>query len=266
MRAPQPCLGRPSRRALRKLVASEGKLAWREPVGLVLGVGVPVMLLVIFGLSSGFQKRIVATNPTTYRTAYVPILIALVLVLIALISLPIPIVVQRERKFLRRLSTTPVAPLWLLAAQVAVNLVLALVAMVLIVGRLRSVLRRARARRKSPGFILAALLATACLFAIGLVIAAVAPSERAAGAIGSALLFPLMFFAGLWQPSQTVTPSADARHQQPHTTRGSSPRNAQLHAGHLPHHRLARGHGRLGSHLRNRRGQALQVGITERRR
>ena len=101
---------RPSRRALRALVVSEGKLAWREPVGLVLGVGVPIMLLVIFGLSSGFQKRIVSTNPTTYRTVYVPILIGLVLVLIALISLPIPIVVQRERKFLLwrlRISRSP---------------------------------------------------------------------------------------------------------------------------------------------------------------
>ena len=121
--------GRPSGRVLKALVASESKLAWREPVGLVLGVAFPVMLLVIFGLSSGFQNRIVATNPTTYRTVYVPILVALVLTLIALVSLPIPIVVQRERKFLRRLSTTPVAPLWLLSAQVAVNLVLALVAM-----------------------------------------------------------------------------------------------------------------------------------------
>lgn len=62
--------GRPSSRALKALVASESKLAWREPVGLVLGVAFPVMLLVIFGLSSGFQKRIVATNPTTYRTRY----------------------------------------------------------------------------------------------------------------------------------------------------------------------------------------------------
>jgi len=215
--------GRPSRSALRALVVSEGKLAWREPVGLVLGVGVPVMLLVIFGLSSGFQKRIVSTSPTTYRTVYVPILMALVLVLIALISLPIPIVVQRERKFLRRLSTTPVAPLWLLAAQVAVNLVLALVAMVLIVAG-SALFFDVHAPSQVPGFILAALLATACLFAIGLVIAAVAPSERAAGAIGSALLFPLMFFAGLWQPSQTVTPSAM------HTISNLTPLGAAVHA------------------------------------
>jgi ABC-2 type transport system permease protein len=197
--------GRPPRTALSRLIITEGKLAWREPVGLVLGVGIPVTLLVIFGLSSSFEKRIVATNPTTYRTAYVPILIALVLVLIALISLPIPIVVQRQRAFLRRLSTTPVAPLWLLAAQVAVNLALALLAIVLIVGG-SALLFGVHAPSQIPGFALSALLATACLFAIGLLIAAVAPSERAAGAIGSALLFPLMFFAGLWQPRETMTP------------------------------------------------------------
>jgi ABC-2 type transport system permease protein len=214
---------RPSRRALRQLIVSEAKLAWREPVGLILGVAFPVMLLVIFGLSSGFQKRIVSTNPTTYRTVYVPILMALVLVLIALISLPLPIVVQRERKFLRRLSTTPVAPLWLLAAQVAVNLALALVAMVLIVAG-SALFFHVHAPSQVPGFILAALLATACLFAIGLVIAAVAPSERAAGAIGSALLFPLLFFAGLWQPSQTVTPSVM------HDISNLTPLGAAVHA------------------------------------
>jgi ABC-2 type transport system permease protein len=214
---------RPSSRALKALVASEGKLAWREPVGLVLGVGFPVMLLVIFGLSSGFQKRIVATNPTTYRTVYVPILIALVLTLIALISLPIPVVVQRERKFLRRLATTPVAPLWLLSAQVAVNLVLALVAMVLIVAG-SAIFFDVHAPSQVPGFILAALLATACLFAIGLVIAAIAPSERSAGAIGAALIFPLMFFAGLWQPSQTVTPSVM------HDISNLTPLGAAVHA------------------------------------
>ena len=66
-------------------------------------------------------------------TTYVPVLIGLVLVMVALISLPIVLVNQREHAFLRRLSTTPVAPRWLLAAQVVVNFVLAVMAMILIV-------------------------------------------------------------------------------------------------------------------------------------
>ena len=215
---------RPPRRALRKLIVMEGKLAWREPVGLVLGVGVPVLLLVIFGLSSGFEKRIVSTNPTTLRTAYVPILMSLVLVLIGLISLPLPIVVQRETAFLRRLSTTPIPPRWLLAAQVAVNLVLALISMVLIVAG-SALLFGVHAPSQVPGFILAAVLATACLFAIGLVIAAVAPSQAAAGAIGSFLIFPLMFFAGLWTPSQAIR-SGSVMHQISNLT----PLGAGVHA------------------------------------
>jgi ABC-2 type transport system permease protein len=102
-------------------------------------------------------------------------------------------------------------------------LVLALVAIVLIVAG-SALFFGVHAPSQVPGFILAALLATACLFALGLVIAAVAPSERAAGAIGSALLFPLMFFAGLWQPSQTVTPSAM------HTISNLTPLGAAVHA------------------------------------
>jgi len=197
--------GRPRRLALRKLTVLELKLAWREPVGLILGVAVPIMLLLIFGLSSSFQKRIVAGNPITWRTELAPVLIGLVLVLIALISLPIPIVSQRENRFLRRLSTTPVSPSWLLAAQVAVNLLLALVAIVMIVVG-DSVFFGVDAPQQVAGFILSVLLATMSLFALGLVVAAVARSARAAGAMGSVLLYPLLFFAGLWQPRQRMTP------------------------------------------------------------
>jgi ABC-2 type transport system permease protein len=193
------------RRALRKLTVLELKLAWREPVGLILGVAVPIMLLLIFGLSSSFEKRVVAGSPITWRTELAPVLIALALVLIALISLPIPIVTQRENRFLRRLSTTPVAPSWLLAAQVAVNLVLALLAIVLIVVG-DAVFFGVHAPSQVPGFILSTLLATTALFSLGLVVAAVARSARAAGAMGAVLLYPLLYFAGLWQPRQKMSP------------------------------------------------------------
>jgi ABC-2 type transport system permease protein len=197
--------GRPPRRALKKLTVLELRMAWREPVGLILGVAVPVMLLLIFGLSSSFQRRIVAANPITWRTELAPVLIGLVLVLIALISLPIPIVTQRENRFLRRLSTTPVSPSWLLTAQVAVNLLLALLAIIVIVVG-DSAFFGVHAPRNAAGFIISVLLATTSLFALGLVVAAVARSARAAGAIGSVLLYPLLFFAGLWQPREKMTP------------------------------------------------------------
>jgi ABC-2 type transport system permease protein len=197
--------GRPPRRALTKLTILELKLAWREPVGLILGVAVPIMLLLIFGLSASFEKRIVARNPVTWRTELEPVLICFVLTMIALISMPMPIVNQRENRFLRRLSTTPAPPPWLLAAQVAVNLLIALLAIVLILLG-DAIFFGVHAPSQAAGFILSILLATTALFALGLVIAAVAPSARAAGAIGSLLLYPLLFFAGLWEPREKMTP------------------------------------------------------------
>ena len=195
---------RPPRRALGKLIGLEFKIALRAPVGLVLGVAVPVMLLAIFGETGAFEKKI-ATTTITYRTEFVPILIGLVLVLIALVALPIPIVNQRESAYLRRLSTTPVAPRWLLAAQLAVDLVLAGVAMVLIVAG-DVLLFGVHAPAQWAGFILAALLATLALFALGLVIAAIAPSAQAAAVMGTILLYPLLFFAGMWTPRATMSP------------------------------------------------------------
>ena len=210
---------RPSARSLRRLIATETKLAYRVPVGLVLGVVVPVLLLVIFGLSPGFKKAVNPHTTVTYMDDYVPVLMALTLALIALVSLPIPMVMNRERKYLRRLSATPVAPVWLLGAQVVVNLVMAGVAMGLIVGG-GVLFFNIQAPGNVGGFILAVVLATASLFALGLFIAAVSPSPPVAGVLGTVVLYPLLYFAGLWIPRQNMAPTL--RHIGDFTPLGSA--------------------------------------------
>jgi ABC-2 type transport system permease protein len=54
------------------------------------------------------------------------------------------------------------------------------------------------------GFLVAFVLAAASLFAVGLLVAAVAPSGKAASGIGTVLFFPLLFFAGLWVPRDAM--------------------------------------------------------------
>jgi ABC-2 type transport system permease protein len=119
---------------------------------------------------------------------------------------PAGLATYREKGILRRLATTPVSPMLLLAAQLAASLVSAVVsgALVLAVGR---IVFDVALPAQFAGFVLAYLLAACGVFAVGLFIAAVVPTGKAGNAVGTLLFFPSMFFAGLWTPRE-VMPAA----------------------------------------------------------
>jgi ABC-2 type transport system permease protein len=191
------------RGAFRKLILTEGRLTVREPVALVWGVGMPVVLVVVFGSIPAFREPIPGAGGLTLFDAYAPILVMVALAMLGLVGLPVPLASYRELGVLRRMSTTPVPPSRLLGAQLAVNLASALVALVLI-AVIGATAFAMPLPRHVPGFALTLALATASLFTLGLCVAAVARTGRAAAAIGNALFFPLAFFAGLWFPQQAM--------------------------------------------------------------
>lgn len=100
---------------------------------------------------------------------------------------------------LRRLQATPVRPIILLVAQLVVSGLAALASVVLIVGVGALVFGMA-VPRNLAGFVLAVVLGGGSLFAIGLLVAALARSARAASGIGMLLFFPSMFLAGIYVP------------------------------------------------------------------
>jgi ABC-2 type transport system permease protein len=194
-----PLPGTARRAAFAKIVLNEARLAWRRPVGLIGGLGIPVLLLVIFGELPAFQQPAASLGGLTAFDVYVPILAVFGLAMLALLGLPIPLVTYRELGVLRRLSTTPVPPSWLLAAQGVVQLCVALAGLAVIV--VAGVAAFGMPAPKSPGGLaLSVVLSVIGLFPIGLVIAAVARTANGASAIGRLAFFPLMFFAGLWLP------------------------------------------------------------------
>jgi len=196
---------RTPRAAFGKLLQNEGRYAWRMPVGLILGVAVPVLLLVILGSIPGANKPIKSLGGLTVFSVYFPVPIAWVLGLLALISLPGHLADYRQQGILRRMSTTPVPPAWMLAAQVIINLVLAVVALgILVVAGTAGF--GLGAPKQAGGFALALVLTIAAMFAIGLWIAAIARSTNVAGLIGNLMLYPMLFFAGLYFPRQRMAP------------------------------------------------------------
>src|SRR5205807_2183761 len=102
------------------------KLALREPAGLAMGIGFPIILLVIFGIIGIAVPGNVAGTGHTVLDIYVPVIMVVGLISLGISSLPVTLVKYREMGWLRRVSTTPTPPSRLLAAQLALNLVLAL--------------------------------------------------------------------------------------------------------------------------------------------
>jgi ABC-2 type transport system permease protein len=189
--------------AFRKIVLNEARLTWRRPIALIGGLGFPVVLLVLFGDLPKFQKASASLGGLTGFDVYLPILMVFSLAALALMGLPIPLVSHREVGVLRRLSTTPVPPSWLLAAQGVVQLCIAVtgLAVILVAGVAAF---GAPAPTSPGGLAISCALSVAALFPLGLLIAALARTANSASVIGRLSFFPLMFFAGLWLPREIM--------------------------------------------------------------
>jgi ABC-2 type transport system permease protein len=188
-----------SRSGLGRLTVTELKLFVRERVGPIWGVGLPLLLLVIFGGVHSFRKPQKDFGGATTLEIYVPVLIAFSIAILALSALPTVLAGYREKGILRRLRTTPMGPVRLLTAQLAVNFAVIVVMVIMILAVARAAYGVALPKELA-GFVVSVLLAAAALLAVGLFVAATAGSGRAAQAIGTILFFPMMFFAGLWVP------------------------------------------------------------------
>ncbi|MBO0871251.1 MAG: ABC transporter permease [Micromonosporaceae bacterium] len=193
------------RAAYGKLLLNEFRLIRRTPAGLLVGVGVPLVLLAIFGSLPATTQAQPALGGVSFFAQYVPVLIAFNIATLGILSMPAPLASYRELGILRRLSTTPVPPSWVLGAQLTINTCLAIATTTTILVA-ASTAFGVGAPNSPAGFAVAVLLCMAAMFAIGLYIAALARTAPAANAIGAATFFPLMFFAGLWVPRQLMPP------------------------------------------------------------
>ncbi len=184
-----------------QLLRIEGRLALREPNTLV-GLAVPVGLLLVFALISNQEPGNTGNTNYTVLELYIPIVMVIGFIFIAL-GLPSTLVRDREIGWLRRISTTPVHPSRLLAAQLMINLMFAVVT-VLVITLGGMVVFGAALDVNVPLFALSIALSIAVIFSLGLVLAAIAPSQAAATGLGGAFAFGLMFLSGLWTPPELV--------------------------------------------------------------
>ncbi|MCF6468238.1 ABC transporter permease [Nonomuraea sp. MG754425] len=189
-----------------KLLAVETKLYLRDWYSLLITVGLPVGLLLVLGLSIP-----AFTEPGEGGERFVDTQLPTMMTMLTVLSLtctavPAALSTYREQGVLRRMSTTPVHPARLLGTQLLINLAVAVVStLILIVAG--ALAYGSAAPRQWAGFVLVFLLGSAAMMAIGLVIAALARNAKTAPGIGSAVMFPLLFLAGMWVP-RDIMPDA----------------------------------------------------------
>jgi ABC-2 type transport system permease protein len=191
--------------ALSKLTTVEGKLFAREPMAMFWGLAFPALLLLVLGLFfPGARDPSPDLGGYRFVDLYAPIVLGLALATLAFATLPAILATYRERGILRRLSTTPVGPWRLVVAQLLVQIVLSILSVVLAIA-VGAIVFDIALPANLPGFALAYVLATASMLSVGLLIGALAPTVSSGQAIGMAVYFPMLFFAGVYLPREAMS-------------------------------------------------------------
>ena len=186
-------------RGLFRLTWIEIKIFFREPLGAIGTVAVPVIMFIILGkLGSRLGTPRTSSAMTTYLVD-VPVFAAILIALNAVLSLVSIIAIYREGGILKRLRATPLRPATILTAHVLVKLILTAVTLTLTI---------LAGKRYYPigadvhllAFGVALLIATWSILSVGFLIASIVPTARFAQPIGAALLYPMLGLSGLFVP------------------------------------------------------------------
>ncbi len=202
---PDESRSRRSRRQFAELLKVQGKLAVREPIALFGGLALPAVLLAVFGFIGQANPGNVGDSGLTVIEVWTPTILILSIIFIS-VSLPNTLVRDREIGWLRRISTTPLHPARLLAAQLTIDLILAAAAILIVILESAIVFGASLHVQVLP-FAVSLLLSIIELFAFGLVIVALVPTQTVAQPVAGVFTFGLMFLSGLWvNPAQVGDP------------------------------------------------------------
>lgn len=177
------------------------KLYLRNIIATFFTLAFPVLMLLLFGAMFGNAPDPRTGGPGAMDVALPGYIVALVIGSAALMGLPVEIAARRQNGVLRRLRASPLSPASVLGSQLLVALAVSVLGTVLLVlaGR---VAWNARLPRHPFAVVPAFLLCCASECALGLLIASVVRSVKAALAVCMAVFYPMMFLSGGTIPLQ----------------------------------------------------------------
>lgn len=192
-------------RSYTRLLAANLRLFLREPITTFFTLGFPVMLVLIFGGIYGNEPAPLFGGRGSMDVS-MPGYAALILGAVGFMTVAINTSSYREARILRRFRATPLRPITYIAADVTANLIMTLLGMAgfLFTGWL---LYRVRFAGNPVGVFLAIVFSALAMFAVGYLIASLAPSARAAQVISMVIFYPMMFLSGAALPLEILPAS-----------------------------------------------------------
>lgn len=190
--------------AMTTVTKTEAQLFARDPGNLFFAIAFPGMLLAILGSAMpDFTTPLPEMGGLRIVDVYLPVVLGMAIATVGVNTLPQYVASYREKGVLRRFATTPLGAPRLLVAQILVQgaaLVVA-VALAVVVGM---ALFDIAMPSNIPAALLAVVLALLGVAAVGMLIAALAPSARVATGISMLVYFPLLVVAGVWTPGPAM--------------------------------------------------------------
>lgn len=190
--------------AWKTLLKTEGKLALRTPDLVLFGILFPVGMLLLLGAIYGGKPAFDGAEYTFLDQSFAAVA-AVGICACGLMGFPLSVADYRHRKILRRFKVTPVSPGLLLGVQSLVQFGVALFSGLLVYA-VAAVVFGYRMNGPAGWFILAYLLVALAIFALGMVVASLAPSQKAANLICTVLYFPMLFLSGATVPYEVMPP------------------------------------------------------------
>ncbi len=181
-------------KSLMKMTWMEAKLFLREPASAFFTLVFPLLYLFLYGLISGNEPTPMYNGQRTLDVA-IPSLTAAIICMTGLMSNTITMATYREKGILRRLGTTPVSPLIVLAAQVIVIFSMTCLGMLLLIAAgilFFHVSFTGNAWSLLAGFVLSSL----SFFGIGFILAGTASTVRTAWTVAMVVLYPMLLLSG----------------------------------------------------------------------
>lgn len=179
-------------------VGYETKMFYRTPIAAFFTIVFPLILLFVFGALFGNEE--IEELGVTVAQYYAPALAVFAAASASYTNIGVFTSFQRDEGILKRVRGTPL-PAWIFfVGKIISSVMIAAIAVALMMAVGVLVYGINIYPRTLPAAIVTFLVGVACFAALGLLVAAVAPSGNAATAIANATLLPIAFFSGLFVP------------------------------------------------------------------